>query len=86
MPSKDLGGSQKCTSDCQIFEQFEKEDGEEDIHFSVAVMMLSIEKSTEVLKEAVYSIEERQRIHDLNKTHALWWRKEKESVQNPQRN
>ena len=57
-----------------------------DIHFSVAMIMLSIEKSTEVLKEAVYSIEERQRILDLNKTHALWWRKEKESIENTQGN
>ena len=68
---KRSGSSRKCISDCQIFEQFEKEDGEEDIHFSVAMIMLSMEKSTEVLKEAIYSIEERQRILDLNKTHAL---------------
>ena len=31
---KILGGSRKCTSDCQIFEQFEKEDGEERTHTS----------------------------------------------------
>ena len=57
-----------------------------DTHFSVAVIMLSIEKSTEVLKKAIYSIEETQSILDLHKTHALWWRKEKENVQNTQRN
>ena len=34
LPSKDLGGSQKCTSDCQIVEQFQKEDGEERTHTS----------------------------------------------------
>ena len=70
-PSRDLGSSRKCTGDCQIFEQFEKEDGEEDIHFSVAMIMLSIEKSTKVPKEAIYSIEERQRILDLLKSLAL---------------
>ena len=29
-----LGGSRKCTSDCQIFEQFQKEDGVEWTHTS----------------------------------------------------
>ena len=68
---RDLGGSKKCTSDCQIFEQFQKEDGVEDTYFSVVVILLLIEKSLEVLKEVVYSIEETQRILVLLKTHAF---------------
>ena len=71
MPSRDLGRIRKCTSECQIFEQFEKEDGEEDIHFSVAMIMISIEKSLEVPKRAIYSIEETQRILVLLKAHAF---------------
>ena len=40
----------------RFFEQCQKEHRVEDTHFSVVVIMLLIEKSSEVPKEAVYSI------------------------------
>ena len=86
--SRDLGRSRKCTSDCQIFEQFQKDDSAEEkqTHFTVVAIVFLIDNSADVSKEAIYSIEEAQRIVDLLKTHGFWWRREKESVQNTHRN